>query len=1381
MKRTSCWLSLLIGIFWVTCSVFAASTASGEIPEVLSPWKGWVLKGYETQLCPIPYNNAESHFCVWPTELKCVITPQSGQFTQKVVNYVEGFIPLPGDNQHWPQAVKINQKLVPVLSQQEKPVLFLPVGEYTIEGKFVWDLLPDALQIPSEIGIFQLVVNGKEINQPERDDQNRVWFGAQIDHNIKEKEQDTLSIKVFRLIEDQIPVVDNTLLRIKVTGQTREVSIGPVLEPNTLPLDVSSSLPGKLEENGLLRLQIKPGVWDIRIKSRYLGKQDKLTNISRPSPWPSEEVWSFQPQNHLRLVDIEGGVSLDPQQTDMPKAWREFPAYLMKAGTTLKIIEKRRGQAQHRGETINLQRKMWLDFSGKGFTLQDNLTGTLEQHWRIQGVVPLKLGRVTVDGQDRLITQLSPDQPAGVEIRNGHLNLNAVSRITERLFNLPAIGWDLDVQSLSTLLYLPPGWKLLGAWGVDTVSHAWVQDWTLLDLFLVLIVTFAVMKLLGFQWGLIAGLTLTLIYHEKGSPIYGWLNVIAVLALIKVLTLEKTPRWIRYYFHISFILLILSILPFMVQQIRTAIYPQLTQPSTGVVALYDQGMGRNQLAGSAMPLPQVAMEAMSEAPGKVKALTKGNLYERKEAQRPLQDYDPNAKVQTGPGVPAWQWDAYQLDWNGPVLKDQRLKIWLLPAWINSIVKCLQVLLMSVLLYGLAFPYRTRMKLNNSFSTLGTPAMTLMWATIMGASLMMSIVPAPVYADFPNPSMLDDLRNRLLEPPHCLPDCAAIERMQVQINNNQLTIRSTIHNASGSAVPLPATLNKWMPRTVLIDGAVATRLQSDLEHQLWVYLEQGVHEVVIEGPIGEQDKFEVFVPLKPKMIIVEKEGWEVEGIYQHRLQGDNFYFTRVKQSVAQDASNQPLTFETGRIPNFVVLTRTIRLGFDWEMLNVLQRIAPQAGALSVAIPLLTDESVLSDEVNVKEGQVFVSLAANQQQIAWRSKLKIVPQLKFTAMNSEFVKEIWQLDAIPQWHCSLQGIPVIHQRNNQDRWFPTWAPWPGESMSLDVTKPTAMAGSTLTIDESRLSVTPGKRAADNSLIFTARSSQGGTHQLQIPADAELKDVLINGMSQPINSKQGEITIPLNPGSQAVEIKWQSLKGIVWHYLTPKVQLNNPSSNVHIDLQLSKDRWILLLGGPAMGPAVLFWGIVIVIVLAAFALSKSGLTPLNAWQWFLLAIGVVIATPLAAIFVVVWFVAMNHRMKKAQACTQLSPEAFQLIQISLGLLTVVFIVSLFTSISQGLLGSPQMQLSAPPINIAQSYFTLPAKYQLQWYQDVTQDYLSQAWVISLPMYCYRILMLLWALWLAFSLIKWMRWGWECFSAQGIWRRILQNKETKSESNID
>ena len=63
-------------------------------------------------------------------------------------------------------------------------------------------------------------------------------------------------------------------------------------------------------------------------------------------------------------------------------------------------------------------------------------------------------------------------------------------------------------------------------------------------------------------------------------------------------------------------------------------------------------------------------------------------------------------------------------------------------------------------------------------------------------------------------------------------------------------------------------------------------------------------------------------------------------------------------------------------------------------------------------------------------------------------------------------------------------------------------------------------------------------------------------------------------------------------------------------------------------------------------------------------------------------------------------------------------------------------------------------------------------------------------MPLWIYRLLMLLWALWLAISVLGWLRWGWGALNVGGIWIKrppkkagsgglFNRNKSDKSESN--
>ena len=81
--------------------------------------------------------------------------------------------------------------------------------------------------------------------------------------------------------------------------------------------------------------------------------------------------------------------------------------------------------------------------------------------------------------------------------------------------SIPAVGWDQDFQSASAALTLPVGWRLLHASGADSVSTSWLKDWTLLDLFLVLITGIGIGKLNRARAGALALVTLALAFPEN--------------------------------------------------------------------------------------------------------------------------------------------------------------------------------------------------------------------------------------------------------------------------------------------------------------------------------------------------------------------------------------------------------------------------------------------------------------------------------------------------------------------------------------------------------------------------------------------------------------------------------------------------------------------------------------------------------------------------------------------------------------------------------------------------------------------------------------------------------------------------------------------------
>ncbi|MGH8589611.1 MAG: hypothetical protein ACREXX_09855, partial [Gammaproteobacteria bacterium] len=320
-------------------------------------------------------------------------------------------------------------------------------------------------------------------------------------------------------------------------------------------------------------------------------------------------------------------------------------------------------------------------------------------------------------------------------------------------------------------------------------------------------------------------------------------------------------------------------------------------------------------------------------------------------------------------------------------------------------------------------------------------------------------------------------------------------------------------------------------------------------------------------------------------------------------------------------------------------------------------------------------------------------------------------------------------------------------------PEWRPWPGEALTLLVTRPAAIEGPTLTLKASRLAVEIGQRATDSTLVLALESSQGGQHALTLPEDGRLLQVLIDGQAQPIRQEGRQIGFPLTPGERSIEVRFRQDRGITALFRTPELDLGAPSANHSLEVRLGSDRWVLFVGGPRLGPAVLFWGALAIVALLAFGLGRTRYTPLAFRHWFLLGVGLSQGSTVGALLVAAWLLALAARKRLP---SDLAPLRFDALQIALVLLTLLAAGALFDAVHQGLLGLPEMQ-------IAGNGSTASA---LSWYQDRSDALLPRAFVLSVPLWVYRFLMLAWALWLAFALLRWLRWGWDCFTTGGYWK---------------
>lgn len=263
------------------------------------------------------------------------------------------------------------------------------------------------------------------------------------------------------------------------------------------------------------------------------------------------------------------------------------------------------------------------------------------------------------------------------------------------------------------------------------------------------------------------------------------------------------------------------------------------------------------------------------------------------------------------------------------------------------------------------------------------------------------------------------------------------------------------------------------------------------------------------------------------------------------------------------------------------------------------------------------------------------------------------------------------------------------------------------------------------------------------------------IELPENAVADELTVDGTTIPVRMEGRSVIVPVSPGSQEISLKWKTESPLTMRALGEKVRLPVAAANVKSFIEPPGDRWVLWTHGPQRGPAVRFWSLLAVALLAALALGRVVGSPLKTYQWMLLSLGLTQIPLAAALIVVGWLFFLAWR--GSAAFDTLSNWLRNLLQVLLVLMTLVALGIFIAIVNQGLLGNPEMFILGNG----------SSQYELNWYQAHVDGLLAEPLVVSVSIWWYRLLMLLWALWLAASLVRWLGWGWRQFASGGMFRR--------------
>ncbi len=1353
-------------------------TATDPVPSVLRDWRGWVLKDLEYRACPLIAGAAadgpDDFVCAWPGRLALDADANGARFVQPWRVDAPSWISLPGDAEDWPQDVTVNGQAAPVLNRNGEPQLRLGPGSYRIEGRIPWVRRPQQLRVPPNVALVDLRVDGKGVLPLERSgEQLTLGRGEAV-----EPEADAIVIEAFRKLTDDVPARLETRLRLHVSGQAREESVGPVLPQGFVPLALSGGLTARLGNDGRLHIQVQPGDWDLQLHARATAPLAKVAAPAIDAPWPEQEIWSFEAQSWLRVSGASGEQPIDPAQAGVPEDWRGLPAFALAAGGVLSIDERSRGLSGEDANRLTLQREVWLQFDGSALYAKDRIGGTMHRDWRLDMAAPYVLERADSRGEGLLVTKAA-DGATGVELREAVVNLAAGVRVA-RGGALPIAGWRQSFDSIAWSLHLPHGYRLLAAPGADRSDGSWISRWTLLDVFLVAITALLAARLLGWLTGALALGYLVLGYHEAGSPLWTLLVVVALGLIHKALPLGRLRSGVGFAALGVGLLLALLSLPFVAAQVRYALYPQLEDtaahqvqsyaPADGIVVAQEAppmvqaeaAMNAPAPAAPPPPPPQEMRKDLSTAPSiysNAQQYVGGGSSKsraRQDQNNAVQRYAQNTVIQAGRGEPSWNYGRlYQLSWSGPVLADQDVRLVISPPWLTRLLRVLMLGLLVVTLAALA--RRLRLAGRDDRAAPSAAAGVAGWLLAVMLALPAAGVRAQEPAgaargSLPDAALLAELRQRLVEAPPCAPDCARLARTELTVIGDTLQAALDVHAGERVAVPLPVVDGSVALGEVRVDGVIAETVVRH-DDQDWLAVPRGVHRIALNYRIVDSDHVALKFVLAPAEMRLSLSGWQAVGVSDNRLLGDTVTLSRERT-----AASAPARGGAQQFPPYVQVERSLAFDLEWRVLTTVRRLAPAEGGFSVRVPLLEGEQVMSSDTKIEGGQVLVSFGADENEVSWDSTLARREAVELVAPALDQRAEVWSVVLSPTWHADFSGVPEARQRPQEQQWVHEFHPLPEEKLRIALSRPEAVAGKSIAIDDVQVTTAASKRALDTTLDISLRSTQGGEHTITLPAGAEVLSVEQNGVAINLRPRDNKLSLPVTPGSKRYRITVRQAQELGVSAKTPAFDLGLPSANLQLNLNLPANRWVLFTHGPAVGPAVLYWGELIVMILLAWALSRLRRTPLKLWHWLLLGFGFSTASWFALLLVVAWLFALDWR----ERWNTTSTVWFNLVQIGIVLLSVPVMLCFIGAVYAGLLGDPDMSVTG----------NWSTARNLRWFADQSPALLPQAGALTLPIWLHKVAMLAWALWLASALVGWLRWAFEAWTRGGYWRRDVRER---------
>ncbi|MCB0337519.1 MAG: hypothetical protein KDD62_14485, partial [Bdellovibrionales bacterium] len=384
-------------------------------------------------------------------------------------------------------------------------------------------------------------------------------------------------------------------------------------------------------------------------------------------------------------------------------------------------------------------------------------------------------------------------------------------------------------------------------------------------------------------------------------------------------------------------------------------------------------------------------------------------------------------------------------------------------------------------------------------------------------------------------------------------------------------------------------------------------------------------------------------------------------------------------------------------------------------------------------------ITSGAATIENGFLLVRFSANESKVNFSGELPFTGNLELTAANLPNVSERWMVRCSSMIRCLNLGLTPTHSVYNSEK-ASLWLPFPNEKVSVEYKDLEGLEGDFLTIDSTEHNLNWGAQLLKGSLTIELRATEQTPFEVLVPELANITGLRVNGVSGGGTVKDQKGLVLLSPGEHQVTLSYSIPWTPSWIEHAPLIKLSANAHNLNVNVFPSEDRWLLWTGGISWGPCVLFWGKLFFIVLLCLALTKAGLMPLGTFGAIMLGIGLT-SIPIIWMFIpLAWLISLKLIPLLHEKWIMLAKPIRLIMFVGLSLLALVFF---FKIVQFGLVLDPPMLVAGNQSNAS----------HLKWFVDHTGSSLAQPWIVSLPLWSWRIFALLWSTWLILALFSWLK----------------------------